>query len=69
MSGVNNDPAIIINFGELNEIYSKLDDVVVKNEYVQLDYGHHQLVRCLEALRLYILDHNLNPQFEVGLHE
>lgn len=68
MSGQNNEPGLIIGFNELIGIYNKLMDVSIDNKRVQLDYEHHQMVRCLEALRLYMLDHMLDPNFKVELN-
>lgn len=69
MSGQNNEPSLIIGYGELNAIYDKLMDVEIKNEYVQLDYEHHQMIRIIEALRLYMLERMLDPSFKVELND
>lgn len=68
-NGRNNDPGLIIGFGELNAIYDKLMEVEIKNEHIQLDYEHFQMVRIIEALRLYMIERMLDPSFKVELDE
>lgn len=68
-NGQNNNPGLIIGYGELNEIYDKLMDVEIKDPYIQLDYEHHQMVRVIEALRLCMIDRMLDPSFKVELNE
>lgn len=68
MSGKNNYDAVLTK-GALAEILDKYHNIAIKDEYVALDYQTLQLVYALEAVRLYLADRRLAPNYKVDLSE
>ena len=61
---------VLISYGELNNIYEKLNEVdTFDDEYLSLDYEHLQLTRVLLAFEKYLEDRNIEPQYKVDLGE
>lgn len=60
---------ILITKEAIKDILNKYPEIHIKNEYIALDYESIQLAYALEALRLYMEDRLLTPNFKVDLSE
>jgi hypothetical protein len=71
MSGKSKDDHFIMELDRkaINEIYELMNEVQVKNEYVQLNYEDYFIVRVLEAYKLYLNNRGMEADYKVVLSE
>lgn len=65
ISGRNDEYKLQLTVSDLAKILNKYQDVRPPREPLALDYESTQLYYALEALRLYMEDRMIEPNFEV----